>query len=219
MMFLYAQKKGGVGKTTLAVTHAVYLYDLGFSVALLDADEQCQSAEWVTEAEPNITIRTELDADEAFIVAQELAATHDFVIADGPATLGDATRALLTLTDVAIIPMGPSVLDLRSTDKIQKIIHTSRQISGGYPKRATIVINKAKQNTRITREIKDAVSDLDIEVLDAMVRDLQAFPDSVQQGTVVTRMIKPDIGARKAKADLEKYFASLSLPVSKAANE
>jgi chromosome partitioning protein len=217
MMILYAQKKGGVGKTTLAVHHAVHLFDLGYSVAVLDADEQRQAAEWVTEAESNITIAPVTDADDAYLAAQELAIRHDYTIIDGPATLGEATRALMTLTDLALIPMGPSILDLRSTDKMERIIRTSRQISG-KPPRAAIVLNKARQRTRLTRETIAAATDLGLEVLATRVRDLQAFPDAAQQGSVVTRMTRHPLGNHRARADLEQLFAELHVPVAEVAH-
>ena len=217
MMILYAQKKGGVGKTTLAVHHAVHLFDLGYSVAVLDADEQRQAAEWVTEAESNITIAAVTDADDAYLAAQELSGRHDYTIIDGPATLGEATRALMTLTDLALIPMGPSILDLRSTDKMERIIRTSRQISG-KPTQAAIVLNKARQRTRLTRETIAAATELGLEVLATRVRDLQAFPDAAQQGSVVTRLTKHSLGNHRAQSDLEQLFAELHVPIPEVAH-
>jgi hypothetical protein len=38
----------------------------------------------------------------------------DIVVADGPAGLSEVTRALLLVTDLALLPCGPSVLDLRA---------------------------------------------------------------------------------------------------------
>ncbi|MCA9169282.1 MAG: AAA family ATPase [Planctomycetales bacterium] len=217
MIILYAQKKGGVGKTTLAVHHAVHLFDLGYSVALLDADEQRQAAEWATEAESNITIAAVTDADDAYVTAQDLESRHDFTIIDGPATLGEATRALMTLSDLALIPMGPSILDLRATDKVERNICTSRQISGN-PARVAIVLNKVHQRTRLTRETIAAAADLGIDVLETRVRDLQAFPDAAQQATVVTRLPKNYLGAHRAQSDLEQLFSQLHISLEKVAH-
>ena len=43
-MYLLVNKKGGVGKSTLATALAVYLFDLGRHVAVIDADEQLHTA-------------------------------------------------------------------------------------------------------------------------------------------------------------------------------
>ena len=213
MLILYAQKKGGVGKTTLAVHHAVALHDAGHRVALLDADEQRQAAEWSTEAAPTLTVATASGADDAYRLAQQLAATHDIVIADGPATLGSATRALLTLADLAVIPLSPSILDLRAADKLRDVVAQAKTVSDGRPNRTVLVLNKVKRQTRIAREMRVAVAELGFELLEIGIRELQAFPDSVQQGTVVTRMAPKEQSVRRAQADLQQYWQQL-LPIT-----
>ena len=59
MNIVFANTKGGVGKSTLAVHLAVWLHDQGKKVALVDADKQRSSSPWVTEAEPKLTTRVE----------------------------------------------------------------------------------------------------------------------------------------------------------------
>lgn len=55
MVIVLANSKGGVGKSTLAVHLAVWLYDRGHRVALVDADVQSSSSVWLQEAEPSVT--------------------------------------------------------------------------------------------------------------------------------------------------------------------
>ncbi|QEG36260.1 MinD/ParA/CobQ/CobA-like protein [Bythopirellula goksoeyrii] len=50
MLIAFANSKGGVGKSTLAVHLAVLLFDLGKTVALLDTDKQRSSSTWIAEA-------------------------------------------------------------------------------------------------------------------------------------------------------------------------
>jgi hypothetical protein len=48
MLMELANEKGGVGKSTLAVHLAVWSYDRGMRVALLDTDKQRSSSLWLT---------------------------------------------------------------------------------------------------------------------------------------------------------------------------
>ena len=53
---MFAQTKGGVGKTTLAAHSAVYLHDQEKKVALLDCDKTASSSSWVSEAEKGVRV-------------------------------------------------------------------------------------------------------------------------------------------------------------------
>src|SRR5262245_17026536 len=84
MNIVFANTKGGVGKSTLAVHLAVWLHDQGRKVALLDTDKQRSSSSWIIEAEPLITVRTASSPEECLSELQEVARAHDFVVGDGP---------------------------------------------------------------------------------------------------------------------------------------
>jgi chromosome partitioning protein len=84
MMVAFTNTKGGVGKSTLAVHLAVWLFDEGFQVAVLDCDKQRSSSQWVTEAEPGITVRSADTPENALRAARDLLKSHDFVVGDGP---------------------------------------------------------------------------------------------------------------------------------------
>ena len=65
MVILFTNTKGGVGKSTLASHLVLFLHDRGSRVAaLLDADQQLSSSEWVSDAEPAITVRQAQEPDK-----------------------------------------------------------------------------------------------------------------------------------------------------------
>ena len=63
MLVAFANTKGGVSKSTLSAHLAIWLWDEGYRVALLDADEQQTSATWVRNAEPAITVTAVTDME------------------------------------------------------------------------------------------------------------------------------------------------------------
>lgn len=220
MRYLLVNKKGGVGKSTLATSLAVYLHDAGRKVAILDADEQLHTARAIAEAEPAIQITSEFNPNQIPKVIQQLADEYDDIVADAPAQLGDETRALMVMADVAIFPMEPTIKCLRSTQESIEVLNFARTVTGGRPHEAWLVLNKVKRRTRIFREIEALAPSLGLTVAQTSVRDLQAFPEADQRGTVVMRMSNDNVSVRNAQNDLSSLFAEILMKrEAKKANE
>lgn len=205
MMIVCANSKGGVGKSTVGVHLAVWLHDKGFKTALVDADKQRSSSVWVAEAEPKITVRVANTPEECLSNAQELLKSHDFLIGDAPGGLEDLSRTLLILADLAIFPISPSILDVRSVAGATQVLRYAQGINGGKPE-GRLVLNKMKTRDTISRELREGASGLGLHVAGNVIRDLQAYRDAAQQGTVVHRFGRK--GALAA-AELDAIFNEL----------
>ena len=204
-MLVYANAKGGVGKSTLAVHNAVWLFDGGAKTALLDADKQRSSSVWMTEAEPGVTVRTASTPEECALNAQELLKSHDFVIADAPGGLEDLSRTLLILADLAVFPISPSILDVRSVMTATEVLRYAQAIRAGMPK-GMLVLNKMRTRGRISNQLRKEAPKLGLEVASCSIRNLEVFCDAPQQGTVVTRLGRV---ANKAAVELDMLFSEL----------
>lgn len=205
MHIAFANSKGGVGKSTLSVHLAVWLFDHGNRVALLDTDKQKSSSAWAMEAEPKITIRTPATHEEVAASVQELTQSHDFIISDAPGGLEELSRTVLILADLAIFPVLPSILDLRSVAEATKLLKFAQSINGGKPE-GRLVLNRLRKRDRISRELSEAAPGLGLSVSKTSIRDLQAYRNAAQQGSVVTRM-----GTREkdAAAEITQLFVEL----------
>jgi chromosome partitioning protein len=210
MNIVFANTKGGVGKSTLAVHLAVWLHDQGMKVALLDTDKQCSSSQWIAEAEPLVTVRKAATPEECLSEVRKLAGSHDFIVGDGPGGLDDVSRTLLIVADLALLPISPSILDLRSVQQATGILRYAQEINGGRPT-GRLVLNKMRTRDTISRELRLAAPELGVDVAANVIRDLQAYRDAAQQGKVVTRMIRK---ARHAADEMETLFAELLPDIS-----
>lgn len=208
MMIVFTNSKGGVGKSTLAVHCAAWLFDHGFTTALLDADKQRSSSAWLAEVEPQVTIRTATTAEECAVIAQELLRSHDFVVGDAPGGLEDLSRTLLILGDLAVFPISPSILDVRSVMTATEVLRYAQAIRGGMPE-GRLVLNKMKTRGRISTQLRDESPKLGLKVATSVIRNLEIFCDAPQQGTVVTRL-RPK--APQAAAELDALFSELLAP-------
>ncbi|MEX2171065.1 MAG: ParA family protein [Pirellulales bacterium] len=205
MMIVCANSKGGVGKSTLATHLAVWLFDQGFQTALLDTDKQRSSSQWIGEVEPEIAVRVADTAEECLVIAQELISSHDFVVGDAPGGLEDLSRTLLILADLAIFPISPSILDVRSVAGATTVLRYAQGINGGRPE-GRLVLNKMKTHDTISRELRDNAPKLGLQVASCVIRDLQSFRDAAQQGTVVGRFGRKGV---QAAADMDALFTEL----------
>ena len=105
MIIVVANSKGGVGKSTLAVHLAAWLYQQGHSVTLADCDTQQSSSEWIREAAPGVKAVRLNNPDVILNELPLLRQEADFVVADGPGSQTETSRALLLRADMAIVPL------------------------------------------------------------------------------------------------------------------
>ena len=128
---MIANSKGGVGKSTLAVHLAAWLHAQGHRVTLADCDTQQSSSEWIREAVPEIKA---VRLDNPDVILNELPTfariDADFVVADGPGSQTETSRALLLRADLAIVPCKASMLEVRASPKLPRSCTGSGHTSG-----------------------------------------------------------------------------------------
>lgn len=186
MIIALSNSKGGVGKSTLAVHLVVWWKDQGGDAALVDADAQESSSVWLHEASPHIPIVRLQTPDDILDQVPDLRRKYDFVVVDGPAGLSEVTRAILLVADLALLPCGPSVLDLRAADDAIHVVRQAQKIRKGPPQ-AMLVPNKLQVQYRLSREMLETTRSLEIPATKGL-RLRQAYADAAGQGTVVWRL-------------------------------
>ena len=157
MIIAIANSKGGVGKSTLAVHLAAWLYEQGHKVTLADCDTQQSSSEWIREAVPEIKAVTLANPDVILNELPILDQDADFVVADGPGSLTETSRALLLRADLGIVPCKASMLEVRALAKATEVLRQAQDIRGGVPQ-AVIVLSMVGKNYRLTQDMKDAAA-------------------------------------------------------------
>lgn len=198
--------KGGVSKSTLASQLAIWLFDEGYRVGLLDVDSQGTSSGWIRQAEPTIIVRTAETLDEVEAARTELVGAIDVLVLDTPGNnRSDMAQAATILSDVAIIPLQPSKADLREIKNALTYVKLGQAVSGGKKPRAAIVITMTSKGDLQTRRLRADLAAFGMPVATAEIRRLNALRDGF--GTAVTRSLAKD--AKLAAGDLVALFNEL----------
>ena len=197
--------KGGVGKSTVAVHLAAWCCQQGRRTALVDADVQGASSLWLQEAVPEIEVFRLQTPDEILDQVPRLASQFEVLVIDGPGGLSEVTRAVLLVAHLALLPCGPSVLDLRAAQEAIRVVGQAQRIRGGPP-HAVLVPNKLQVRYRLTREFLATTQALGVPVLGGL-RLRQSFADAAGQGTLVW-CLGP--GGAAAAAEITTLFEELN---------
>jgi chromosome partitioning protein len=131
-------EKGGVGKTTLALTLAVAAVQAGRKVAVFDLDPQATAAQWTDRRDNEFpwvvaTPATRLDAAIANAKGQGV----DFAVIDTPPHAGTDAVEAARRSDLVLVPVEPHLYTLETLPKLGNLL----SLAGGTP--ALFVVCKA----------------------------------------------------------------------------
>jgi chromosome partitioning protein len=134
-----------------------------------------------------------------------LAHDADYVIADGPGSQTETSRALLLRADFAIVPCKASMLEVRALAKATDVLRQSQDIRQGVP-RAVIILSMVGKHYRLTNDMKDAAKALDLPLASRAMILRQIYADAPGQGSVVW-----DMGSRgrEAAAEVDDIFGEI----------
>src|SRR5258708_6126373 len=211
MIIVVANSKGGVGKSTIAVHLAAWLHEQGHSVTLADCDTQHSSSEWAREAVPDVKLVRLADPNEILDQLPLLGQQTDYVVADGPGSNTETSRALLLRADLALVPCTASMLEVRALAQATNVLRQSQDIRGGRP-RAMIVLSMVGKTYRLTQDMKAAAEALELPLAKTALTLKQIYADAPGQGAVVWHL---GARGREAAAEVQALFNEV-LPEARA---
>lgn len=194
MILSVTNLKGGSGKSTIAINLAVSFMVKGFKTCILDTDTEQRSAlKWHQDREDDLPDVPVFGAEVENLtkMTKELKANYDVIIIDGAPQLEGHGEIIMVVSDVVVIPLKPSILDYRSSERF---ISSYRKVKGlkemqGLDLKGCVVINDADERTLSYRDVAGAVNSLP-EGLFYTIPSLVAFRDCIQEGRGVAEYDK-----------------------------
>jgi chromosome partitioning protein len=156
-------RKGGTGKTTLAVHLAAEAAAHGLRTLLLDLDPQASAARWADRRKPGA-----LDVD---------------VAVDSPARLDTAPHAdqaalqVARLADLVLVPVRCSILDLDAVGASLDLCALARRP-------AAVILNAAPIRSRVVQETGETITRIGGTLSETIVRERVALRHALVDGRV-----------------------------------
>lgn len=173
--------KGGVGKSTIAVHLAVAAHRAGYSTTLLDTDPQASVLDWHRRSPDEYDGPTVETTQKGERTAEKIPDGRDVVVIDSPARLDERTGAVLSVSDLALVPVRPSGLDLWGTTEFLDVLKermNKSALTGAF------VGSQRDVRTNLSDELTSVLSELGLPLLDGFTMRV-AYARSMSEGKTV----------------------------------
>lgn len=199
MIISFVNQKGGVGKTTAAINLASSLVRQNYKLVLVDADPQGSAATWHG-IEDNQAFEILYHPDELTRADIEtLEAVYDYVIIDAPPAVNNKVETIMKASDLTILPVTPSSLDLWSC---KETLDTMDPESKAHPNvKVRLLINRKIPGTRVGREVHQALEKFDTPVFETELCQRVAYIDAMKYGVSVMQFAP----GSKAANEIEQW--------------
>lgn len=206
MIIALCGQKGGSGKSTIAILIAAELAARGQRVLLVDADPQGTARTWGESAGKDGP--TVIAMAAGFHRAEQLprlAMGYEHVVIDTAPRLGDVQRSALVVSDVALLPCGPSAPDawaLAESIRLveEALIHRPRLVTG-------IVVNRKRTGTAAARTARAAFEATGFHVLAAELALRQPFAEAIAAGLGVGAYAPRDTATIELRALVDEALS------------
>ena len=194
-VIVIANPKGGVGKSTLATNIAGLLARAGHAVMLGDVDRQQSSRQWLALRPPQLPAIRGWDVAADDIVRPPKGTTH--VVLDTPAGLhGKRLDAVMRIADRLIIPLQPSLFDIRATHAFVNELRAHRR---GHEVKMGLVGMRVREHTLANEQLQHYLGTLPLPVV-AWLRDTQNYVHLAARGLTLW-----DVAPSRVERDLEQW--------------
>ena len=180
MIYSVLNQKGGVGKTTLAVHLTTAFAQLtGKRILLVDADSQGSALAWadIREADPLFAVIGK-PSEKLHTEIDSISTGYEHVVIDGVPRTASVTRSAIASSDVVVIPVQPSGMDIWSTGEIVAYCDEAKTFKPNL--KTVFVINRKIVNTAIGRSVGKALKQFDVPILETAVCQRVPFAEAAQ---------------------------------------
>lgn len=203
MIISVTNLKGGVGKSTISRNIAVYFAKKGEKTCIIDTDiEQRGTSDWFERREEDAIDVPVFPMSSTDGLPKDVK-THQkdgysTIVIDGVPQLSKVATKMLLISDLLVIPITPSIEDLKSFEKFLSRYEDAKAFREEIP--AYILLNMYKSRINEDREVQEALSifsEYGIQKLETKIGDRVAHRTSSKYGLTAVEWDDP-----KAKQEI-----------------
>ena len=169
-------RKGGTGKTTIAVHLSVAAAQAGYTTALVDLDPQASAVSWSDKREAETPVVISAHASRLPDLLEKAEENGvDFAIIDTAAHAETSALAAARAATIALIPCRPASLDLLAIGATVDVVKLAK-----VP--ARVVFNGTPARGRLTEEARSAVAAYDVPCAPCSLGHRMAFVHALIDG-------------------------------------
>mgnify|MGYP001549257539 CR=1 FL=1 len=198
MIISLINQKGGVGKTTAAVNLASGLAEYGHRILVVDTDPQGSVVQWQSIADGAEFEVLHLPSPQLSKELKTVSRRYDHIVVDSPPAIEDITRAAIEVSNLAIIPIAPSPLDIWSSKETIALVNS---LGKKYRKlNAKILIYRKIPGTRLGKEAREAMGSYDLDILSTEISQRIVFVEAMIAGLSVLKYAPKSIAADEIRS-------------------
>jgi len=177
-------QKGGCGKTTIAINLAHSFQNSGYKVLLADGDPQGSARDWNEANNGEVLPVIGLDRPSMQKDIEAVKNGYDIIIIDGAPQIAQLSAVAIKAADLVLIPVQPSPYDVWAVSDLIGLIKARQEITDNKPL-AAFVISRVIKNTKISKEVIEALKNYDLPVLNSYTTQRVIYPTSASTGQTV----------------------------------
>ncbi|MFT7652510.1 MAG: chromosome partitioning protein [Limisphaerales bacterium] len=179
-----ATTKGGAGKTTVAQMIIGAVHHRGYSVGVVDTDENQTLSNWLSSA-TNLAIdhRSVLEESKIVEVAKKMNRHHDLVVIDTPGAQSQGTVFAIGCADLVIIPLQLSKADVVQAERTHELVQSTASLTGREIQ-SRLLFTDYTPKTKVAKKVRNKVKALGLATFKTRFHHLVAFKELTFTGKV-----------------------------------